>query len=94
MAVAAAHLANTPTVDAMTTAETLRAVAQMVEGLAYALEHDDEIMGSISGQGLANHLPALPKHVRDVFAEYLTDEAARSYRADLAYLFPDRETVA
>lgn len=68
-----------------TTAATLRDVAQSLEAMADALEKDDGILGSLAGQGLANHLPALPKNVRDTLAECLTDEAAAGYRADLLY---------
>lgn len=67
------------------TAALLRDVAQSLDAMAGALEDGDDIMGSLAGMGLANHLPALPKNVRDTLAEYLTDEAAAGYRADLLY---------
>lgn len=74
------------------TAQTLRVVAQMFVGIADALEQDDEIMGSICSQGLVYNLPALPKHIRDVIAEWVSDEAAASAKADAAYL--DAEAAA
>lgn len=67
-------------------AELLRLIAHSLDAMADALDWDDGIMGSLAGAGLVNHLPALPKHIRDVLAEYLTDEAAISYRADQAYM--------
>lgn len=81
-----AYEGNGRSFDSATTAETLHAIAQMLDGLADALVGDDEIVGVLCSEGLANHLPALPAHVRHVLADLLTDEAARSYRADLAYL--------
>lgn len=73
------------------TAELLRDIAGMLEGMADAIDDDDGILGSLCSEGLANLMPALPKHVRDVLADLLTDEAARSFRADLAYLDPHKE---
>jgi hypothetical protein len=67
-------------------AKQLRDVAYFIETMAQALDEDDSILGSLAGQGLANHLPALPKHIRDVFLEYLSDEAAAGYVADLRYI--------
>lgn len=66
-------------------ASQLRDIAYFVETMARALDEDDGIMGALAGQGLANHLPALPKHIRDVFMEYLDDEAAAAYKAELRY---------
>jgi hypothetical protein len=71
-------------------AAQLRDIAHLVESMADALDEDDGILGSLAGQGLANHLPALPKHIRDVFMEYLSDEAAAGYAADVRYF----ETVS
>lgn len=67
------------------TAATLRALGECIVSMADALEADDGIMGALAGEGIANLLPELPKHVRDVFMEHLDDEAARGVRADRLY---------
>lgn len=66
-------------------AELLRLIASHLETMAKALDEEDDILGALSGMGLANHLPMLPKHIRDVFIEYLDDEAARASRAETLY---------
>lgn len=66
-------------------AETLRALAHGCESMADALDEDDDILGAMSGMIFANHLPALPKHIRDTFIEYLEDEAARALVAEQRY---------
>ena len=67
-------------------AETLRLVAFGCEGMADALDSDDGILGAMNGMVLANHLPALPKHIRDVFMEYLSDEEAAGLRSERLYM--------
>lgn len=67
-------------------AELLRDIGQHCIAMARALDEDDDILGSLAGMGLANHLPLLPAHIRAVFMEHLDDEAARGARADAAYL--------
>lgn len=67
------------------TAVILRDLAFCIESMARAMEEGDDILGCIAGQGIANHLPALPKHVRDVFMEYLDDEAAAALVAERRY---------
>lgn len=67
------------------TAEILHLLASCIDSMATAMEEGDEILGSLAGQGIANHLSALPKHVRDVFMEYLSDEAAAGFIADRRY---------
>jgi hypothetical protein len=57
-----------------------------MEAMADALDDEDDILGAISGMNLAENLPALPKHIRDVLMEYLSDEAAAGQRADLLYM--------
>lgn len=68
------------------TATTLRDLAYALNGMADAMENGDSILGAISGMGVANHLPALPAHVRELFTEYLTDEAAAGAKADRLYM--------
>ncbi len=60
-------------------------LALLINSMAEAMDSDDAILGSISGQGVANHLAALPKHIRDVFMEHLSDEAAAGIKADQRY---------
>ena len=67
-------------------AELLRLIASHLETMAQALDEDDDIMGALAGMGLANHLPMLPKHIRDVLIENLDDEAARGVRAETLYM--------
>lgn len=67
-------------------AELMRLIASHVETMAKALDEDDDILGSLAGMGLANHLPMLPKHIRDVLMEHLDDDAARATRADALYM--------
>lgn len=66
-------------------ASQLRDIALLIDKMAEAMEEDDHILGSIAGLGIGNHLPALPKHIRDLFVEYLSDEAAAGYAADRRY---------
>lgn len=79
--------------DAPDTAEILRVVGQMFAAMADALDEDDGILGSIAGMGLYESLPALPKHIRDVIAELVTDDAARSWRADYLYIHAGKSAL-
>ena len=67
-------------------AKTLRDLAYALEGMADALDEDDGILGALSGEGIANHLASLPKHVRVIFLEHASDEAAAAFKADQRYL--------
>ena len=60
-------------------------LASLIESMGRAMIDDDEIMGAISGEGIANHLAALPRHIREVFLEYASDEAAAALKADRRY---------
>lgn len=64
---------------------TLHALASLIESMAQAMEDEDNILGALASEGVANHLAALPKHVRDVFMEHLSDEAARGLVTDRRY---------
>lgn len=63
----------------------LRDLASLIDSMGQAMEEGDDILGAISGQGIANHLCALPKHIRDVFMEHLCDEAADAFKAEQRY---------
>lgn len=63
----------------------LRDIAQILDGMGEALEVDDEILGAISGMGVTNLFPLLPAHIRHLFIEQLSDEAALSAQADRLY---------
>ena len=67
-------------------AEQLHDLASLIDGMADALDEDDGILGSIAGEGIANHLPALPRHIRHLFMDYLSDEAAAGHATDLRYI--------
>jgi hypothetical protein len=67
------------------TVETLRLLAACIAALADAVEEDDHILGPIASTGVANHLADLPRELRETFAECVSEEAARSARADRAY---------
>lgn len=64
---------------------TLHALASLIESMAKAMEDEDDILGALASEGVANHLAALPKHVRDVFMEHLSDEAAHGLATDRRY---------
>ena len=67
-------------------AETLRTLAYGMESMADALDADDDILGALTGMIFVNHLPALPKHIRDTFIEYLSDEEAAGLRSERLYM--------
>lgn len=73
--------------------EQLNDLASMIETMGRACLEDDEILGCIAGQGVANHLSALPKHIRDVFMEHLSDEAAAGFATDQRYYAFDTTTA-
>ena len=68
------------------TAVILHDLAACIESMATAMDEDDGILGVLAGQGIANHLSALPGHVREVFLEYASDEAHAGYLADRRYM--------
>ena len=63
-------------------AEDLRAVGESIVAMAEALEEDDGILGILAGEGIGNLMPALPRHIRELFTEYLSEEAALGFAAD------------
>lgn len=66
--------------------EQLVDLAEMIDSMGRAMIEDDGILGALSGEGIANHLAALPQHIREVFLEHASDEAAASFKADQRYL--------
>lgn len=66
--------------------DQLRELGETLIGFGDAMKGDDDILGVLLGESLAMQLPALPRHIREVFLEHLSDEAAAGYRADLLYL--------
>jgi len=66
-------------------AKILHVIAFSIENMAAAMEEDDEILGVLAGRGIAENLPLLPRHVREVFIENLTDEAAAGARSERLY---------
>ena len=46
----------------------------------------DDLTGPMCGGAVVDHLARLPQHIRDAFTENLTDDAARSARADDLYM--------
>ncbi len=66
--------------------EQLRDLGKLIQGIGEAMVDQDDIMGIISGEGIANHMAALPRHIRETFTEYLSEEAALGYQADQRYL--------
>lgn len=72
--------------DNIAAASLLRDLSYAVGCMSDALHDDDQILGPLASEAVADALAALPKRIRDAFAEHLTDEAARSLRADELYL--------
>lgn len=67
------------------TAEILHLIAFSIENMATAMDEDDEILGILAGRGIAENLPLLPRHVREVLIENLSDEAAAGARSERLY---------
>jgi len=66
--------------------EQLVALGQCVTSMGEAMVDDDGILGAIAGEGIANHLAALPRHIREIFLEQASDEAAAGHATDIRYL--------
>lgn len=64
----------------------LHDLAKLIESMAEAMANDDPILGPVASAGVADHLAALPSHIRHLFTEHLSDEAARGFRADQLYI--------
>lgn len=65
--------------------DQLRELGETLIRFGDAMQGDDEILGALLGRALADQLPALPSHIREVFLEYLSDEAAAAYKAEQRY---------
>ena len=65
--------------------EQLIDLASLIDSMGRAMIEADEILGAISGAGIANHLAGLPQHIREVFLEHASDEAAAGIKADQRY---------
>jgi hypothetical protein len=74
--------------------EQLVDLGNLIRSMGEAMLEDDGILGSIAGEGIANHLAALPRHIREVFLEYASDEAAAGYAADMRWIAAQEETPA
>lgn len=66
-------------------ADALRHVGECAIGMADAMDDDDDIAGAIWGGGLAEALPRLPQHIREVFLDHLSDEAVAGVKTDDRY---------
>ena len=58
----------------------------LLTSMGHAMIDDDPVLGALAGEGVANLLSGLPRHLRELFLEYAGDEAARGYQTDRRYI--------
>lgn len=71
---------------ALENAALFRDLGRTAMNIADAIEDDDEILGPMASAGLLTILSAFPHDLRADMSDALSDEAARSLRADRLYI--------
>lgn len=71
--------------DATGWGKQIRNLATALDMLGQAMEEGDDLLGPMCGGAALENLARLPQHIREQFTEALSDEAARSARADDDY---------
>lgn len=61
-------------------------LAALLDLFGDAMQGDDRIIGALAAEGLTTALSALPSHIRHLFMEYLSDEAAAGLAADRRFI--------
>lgn len=63
----------------------LDALGTAIKDMGAAMLDDDDIAGVLASSAVADIMPRLPENIRHTFIDALSDESARSARADDAY---------
>lgn len=63
----------------------LDALGTAIKDMGAAMLDDDDILGVLASSAVADIMPRLPENIRHTFIDALSDESARSARADDAY---------
>lgn len=71
---------------ALENAQAFRHIALFALSVAEAIEEDDSVCGPVAAEGFMAALTSLPGDLRDDITAAVSDEAARSLRADRLYI--------